>query len=485
MSHSRRFIVGPWAFIALASLVLVVLWFPGLKYPVVSDTAIYALLGRSVWTEGVYHLFGQPYAKHLPFHAVTAYPLTLLFGVSAGMKAATLLAGMAVLLFAYLLVARTFSRPVARIAVIGILFHPAFVLMTQFGSADLLFTALFLATLVFFLRARDDARWYVLAGVAAGCMCLTRYNGIPVLPFLGAWTLWDRRHQLRSPWLLAGAALALGIVSVWFIRNQLTFGDAFHTDYTGELSAEGPDHWAQLVSNTLYYLNPVHNIFPFFLPFSLYGLWRYGRPRVFLILAMLSVWVLTSVWWVQAMRFAFPGYVILLGFAGAGIVDLYNRFSFAGFWFFGSKRKTSNQKPITARLFFIGSCVILFLGIHAAGLCLYTYGECNAFFDRTVGGLPPDMGLTSEGFYAWYRAAEYVNAHAEPGSAVVAGDDVALGALREGFFRPDLQVRSGEDGTCPTYVIAQIRDEAERARAVFTTTDAPHTSVTRTGCPGS
>ncbi len=130
-------------------------------------------------------------------------------------------------------------------------------------------------------------------------------------------------------------------------------------------------------------------------------------------------------------------------------------------------------------------CAVAFVTIHASALCLYTYGECNALVDRTVGWLPPDMGLTTEGFYAWYQAHEYVNVHAEPGSIVIAGDEIAIGALREGFFRPDLRLRSDAGAECPVYIIAQLRDEAERAQAVFTTEYAPFTSVTRIGCPGA
>jgi sugar/nucleoside kinase (ribokinase family) len=66
------------------------LWLPGLKYPVVSDTLVYVTLGKSVWQTGTYMLGGAPYAKHLPLHAIVTYPLVQLLGISFGMKLANL-----------------------------------------------------------------------------------------------------------------------------------------------------------------------------------------------------------------------------------------------------------------------------------------------------------------------------------------------------------------------------------------------------------
>ncbi len=448
-------------FLVGACVVLTILWLPGLQFPIVSDAAAYGLLGRSMWEHGTYWLFGAPYAKQLPFHAVTSYPFTAIFGFHVGMKVATLVAGWAVLLFTYLLISKTFSRNAAMIAVIGVLFQPSFILMTQLGSADLLFTFLFLAAALFFIKAEQDQRFYILAAIAAGCMCLARYNGLPVLPFFAIWILRKRRGHLISPIRITALVIGVGIVSIWFIRNWITFGNPFYTEYSGELAAEAPNHVAQLISNIFYYGNPIHNILPFFLIFALYGLWKEWKKQIFLMMMMAGVLALTAIWWVQAMRFAFPGYVILMGFAAAGILHAYGQ---VGRW---------------ANIFVVG-CVIIFLGTHLPAICLYTYGQCNAAFDRTIGGLPKNLGLTSEGFYATTQARAYFNAHAETGALLLTEEPLGAIVMKEGgWYRPDIVIQ--EDSVlCGAYRLTQRPYENEEI--LFSTKDAPVTVVARSKC---
>ena len=104
--HSRRFSV---IFLGALCLLLTLLWLPGLKYPVVSDTVNYAFLGRSLWTHGTYMLNGIPYANQLPLHAFLSYPLTLVFGFHLGMHVASLLGGFGVLVATFLVSRRALS----------------------------------------------------------------------------------------------------------------------------------------------------------------------------------------------------------------------------------------------------------------------------------------------------------------------------------------------------------------------------------------
>jgi len=435
-------------------LVLTILWFPGTGVPIVSDTAIYALLGESFWTEGTYALFGEPHAKYLPFHAIISYPLVSLFGYQWGMHVSSLLGGWGVLITTFFLLRRLFSQPVAILGVLGVLFHPAFVFMTMRGGADLLFITLFYGSLLSFLQAEEDERWYVMAGVLAGLSCLTRYNGAPLFLLYFGWVVWQRRSHLRSPWFWGGMIGGGGIFGTWFVRNAIVFGDPFFTDYTSELSDHAPSLLDQFFSNIAFYLNPFHNILPFLLPFAFYGLWKQRRSQSFAVLAILSAWVLTAVWWVQAMRFAFPGYPLLIGFAAWGIVDLWRRLP-------------------RLRWLFVSVCTAGFLAVHIPSLCLYTYGACNSWFDRSVGGIPKDLGLTSEGVYTWEVARKYLNVHAQK-DAYIAGFPFPV--LQKGYLRSDLRpVDEYDTANCPVYRLTQIPKEDEVI--LFTTEAAPQTSV--------
>lgn len=446
-------------FLAICCVILTLLWLPGLRYPILSDSAVYALLGKSIWEHGTYTLYNAPFAKQLPLLAVLSYPFTQTLGYHLGMKFLALLAGWGVLVATYFLTRRTFSPLIAAFTVLALLFHPGFVLMTMLGSADLLFAFLFLLSILLYLRAEDDERWYLAMGVCMGLACLTRYNGVPLFALFPGYAAWKRRDHLRHPWLWAGLALGAGLFSLWLLRNALTFGSPFHTEYTGELAQTSPHHLAQFFSNVLYYLSPIHNIF-FLFPFALWGIWRFGRGRPLLLWAMAAAWVLTSIWWVQAIRFAFPGYPILLAFAVAGVFDL------------------ARSAKSLASVFLI-ACLLGFGTVHAASFCLYTYGGCNAWFDRTVGILPKDMHLTPEGFYMWSLARDYIDTHAGSGATFVTNDPLEGVVWRTGVFRPDIRVKEKDDGACPSY---RIGNEAHPGEEVLFSTPPPLNMVMRKGC---
>ena len=449
-------------------MIVVALWAPGLRYPIVSDTARYALLGESLWQGSGYALLGEPYAKHLPLHALVAYPLVFFFGYSFGMKLASLLAGLAVICLTFAIAKRQFSPAVAVLSAAFVALHHGFVWMTVVGSADLLFTALFLFGVYAFLQANENACWYVLAGAAWGLACVTRYNGMPLLALYLLYGLWARPQHRRCMPYWCGWLLGAGIFSLWLLRNFRLFGDPFFTEYTSELGVQSAGPIAQLVSNFFYYLNPLQNILPVLLLLALYGLWKQGKQQPFLLWSMIAVLVLTAIWWVQAMRFAFPAYPLLIMFAVWGFCN----FQFSIFNF---------------QLVKIGISILLIIS-HFAALCLYSSGMCNARFDQSSlkPGLaslhvhiPDNLGLTSEGFYGWHQARTYINAYAPENAKVYVGGEIKQRTLATGVFREDIVLVATAD-TCPHYVITA--EPQKEDVVVFTTSAAPHTSVVLHGC---
>jgi 4-amino-4-deoxy-L-arabinose transferase-like glycosyltransferase len=445
--------------LAGSCLLLVLLWLPGLQYPILSDTAYYALLGESLWTHGRYELQDLPYAKHLPLHAFLSYPLIPLLSFSVGMKVASLLAGIATILLTYLVLRESFSERVALFAAPLVAVHHGLVLMTMLGSADLLFTALFLAALYAFLRAEDDQRWYIASGIAVGLASLTRYNGVPIFGvFVLAVLLW-RREDLRSLWFYAGAILGSVLFSLWLWRNFRVFGNPLHTLYTEELSVGAPQPIAQMWDNLFYYLDPSHNILPILMGFAIYGIVKEWRRQKILLLWILGVWVLTSFWWVQSIRFAFPAYPLLIGFGIVGLRHCFRRFAILG----------------GISLSLVVAAIVL---SHAGALCLYSFGTCNSMFDRTLGLLPKNLGLTSEGLYTWGVARHAANTLL-PNNAIY----VATGIPRiekEGFFRQDIRVVEGASAECPHYRITQSVQPGEKK--LYETEDHPVTYVTVQEC---
>lgn len=456
VSHPRF----PWVFLPAVCLLSALLWLPSWQNPIVSDTSLYALLGESFWTTGRYAVLGELHGKHLPFHAVVSYPLVWAFGYSMGMKLSTLLAGWGVLLAAYFLFARTLSREIAALTVLAVLFHYGFVVMMMLGSADLLFTFLFLLSLHAYLNAKKDQRWYLAVGVLLGLSCLTRYNGVPLFLFFPLYTLWKRPKHFLGPWFLGSMLLGAAIFSTWFIRSYLVLG-VLSNDYTTELGAKSSGLLGQVFINLKYYLHPFGNILPILFLFSLYGLYR-ERRQSFLIVFMIGVWSLFLIWPVLNIRYTFPGYIILLAFAMMGIahaVRLIPR---------GSK-------------LILAAIVVGVIALDAFALCAYSYGSCNTLLDRSIPGFPKHLGFAVEGFYTWDQARDALNSLAEPGAEVtMLGPVNAVVFARDHVFREDLGMQPEGPSTCPSYRISQ--EVLPTEEVVFQTTDIPVTFVAKTAC---
>lgn len=441
-------------------VILVLLWLPGLRLPIISDTTVYAILGESLWRHGTYVFNGVPYAKHLPLHALVSYPLVWLTNALVGMKLSTLLAGLGVLLATYALLKRSFSSGVALLAVVFVLFHHGFVLMLQLGSADLLFTALFLGSLAAFDRARERTQFYLLAGLLLGLASLTRYNGMLLYALYPAFVFWKRPSHRTSGWFWTGMAVAVGLLGLWFLRNFITFGDPFFTAYSVEYRAEVPSIVPLLLENLLYYIGPFHNVLPVLFVLGLVGVVRHGRRQSFLLCSMIAVGVFALLWWVQGIRFLFPAYPIFLGFGAMGVIDLFR----------------CHRARERVLLVIIGILIVI---LNAGALCLYSYGACNAWADRTIGHFPADLHLSPEGLYGISVARDTIDTRAPQGAYVLVREPNYF-TWKTGVFRPDLRVVSDLHQGCPAYEIEQ-RDTG--ITPIFVTESAPKTMVLLRECP--
>ena len=437
----------------------VLLWLPGLRFPILSDTTVYALLGESLWRHGTYVLDGLPFAKQLPLHALVSYPFVWLTNAQTGMKISALLAGIGVLLSTYMLLRRSFSSSVALLAVVFVLFHHGFVLMMQLGSADLLFVALFLGSLAAFSVAGERPRMYLLAGILLGLASLTRYNGVLLYALYPAFVFWQRPQHRQSGWFWTGMALAAVLFGLWCLRNTFVFGNPFFTAYSTEYQTQVTSVWFVLIRNVLYYTGPFHNVLPVLFVLGLFGVVRYGQRHPLLLLGMAAGCAFALLWWVEGIRFAFPAYPIFLGFAAAEFQDLWVR-----------------HRRIRS---FLLLCVVLTVMLHVGALCLYSYGVCNAWFDRTIDHVPADLHLSSEGLYGISVARDYIDLHA-PQDAVVLVQGLNYFTWKTGVFRPDLRVVQDLQEGCPAYEIEQGKTNLT---PLFVTQSKPKTMVLLRECP--
>lgn len=449
-------------FLALVSAILILLWLPNMYQPLWADTAEYAILGRGLWHQHAYILFPDNLAVNYPFlYPFLAYIPSFFLGYPIGMKAASLLSGMGVLAGTFFLAKRTMGFRIAAFATTAILLHHGFILFTTFGSADLLFTALFLFSLYSYVQAESDQRYYILCGLLTGLACLTRYNGVPLFLLFFLFTVFFRTAHLRRSQFWIGMILGGLLFSIWPLRNFLTLGTPLPAGYLAQMKSLGLSPISMLWPNLLYYGNPLHNILPVLLILSLWGMLLRTRWRGFLLGSLLTIWLLTAIWWSQSIRQAFPGYPILMIFAGIGFFDLYRR--------------------IPYKKIFVTVCIGTILFSDIAMLCIYSYGSCNARIDR-FHVLPQDLHLTQEGMYTWKLARDFINETVESGATIViSGPFEEAEAMRTGVFRDDLIVKwSHESFTCPAYEIVQRREVL--GETVFQTEAEPITSVVQRTC---
>jgi 4-amino-4-deoxy-L-arabinose transferase-like glycosyltransferase len=445
-----------------ACLVLTILWLPGYEYATVADTADYAVLGKNVWEHGIYALPGQV-VKYLPLYPILSYPFTHAFGAHLGMKLASLLSGWGVLILSFLIARRQCGKVIAWGTVGALVIHHGFILMTTFGASDLLFTALSLLSLLFFLEADEKKSRYVPAGIALGLACLTRYNGFPFIVFFFIYACWKRRQDLRLPSFWIGSIVSGLLPALWFLYRMLLMGSALPTQYIAEQQLRSPHILLALAENFLYYINPLHNVLPVFLLFGLYGLWMYGRKEKILTGAMLCLFIFPAFWWSLGIRHAFAGYTIFLMFAVLGISAVYQQ--------------------VRYKALFLTAVILALICTHVPTICIYSYGSCNAWVDRTIGIIPPYMGLTQEGLHSWEFGRQYINAHAESGSAVILPVATEAEAIRE-RFRSDLFVETSTGSLhCPSYEIMQ--GVTQTSRMIVTAGVNPPTYIDRIACPGS
>jgi 4-amino-4-deoxy-L-arabinose transferase-like glycosyltransferase len=442
-------------------IILLILWLPGLEYPVWADTAYYALLGESIWTTGTYALNGVPHAKFLPLHALYSYPFTAVFGIGLGMKVSTLVAGWGVLITSFLLLKETVSKKAGLLVTFLLLLQPAFLLLTMFGGSDLLFTLLLLASALFFVKAERNQRMYLWAGLLLGAACLTRYNGVPMFGVYTLWMLWKRPHHLKHAWSWIGLCAGILVFSTWFIRNAIVFGDPLHTDYLVVQDAHSPSIMEQIFRSIVYYGNPLHSVLPLLLTFAVWGIVRLGRKQILPMLIMLGGWALALIWWSKGMRYLVPTMPILLGFSILGFTDIYEQLK---------------NKQVILWV----TCALLLM-THLPMLCVYSYGACNAWMDRNIGFLPPNMGLTQEGMHMWNEGVRYVNKEM-PAYAIVTTDlDAAEVAVLEDTFRSDLHITERGNPACASYKLTQ--SGAIDGSILFESISQPTTRVLKMRCP--
>ncbi|MCL5256409.1 MAG: glycosyltransferase family 39 protein [Chloroflexi bacterium] len=198
-----------------------------------------------------------------PLEPLLLVPAFLVGGANVvAAKVPNLLLSMVLALSIYLVGARLFDRRVGFAAAVLTAIHPYFVGMVAYPINDLPFAVFFLLFLFTLFSNADAGRppeestsgpvlgrldhfWgtipsFALSGVFAGLLILAKPTGallVVAIALLCLVYMWRRRGPARSiSWLAITAAVALVVVSPWFVRNLALFHSPLY-------STESYDAW--------------------------------------------------------------------------------------------------------------------------------------------------------------------------------------------------------------------------------------------------
>ena len=130
----------------------------------------------------------------------------------------------------WLLLGATASPTSAVVGTALVVFSPVFVQMHAVAMTEPLFLALFLCSLLLFLRGMDDQRriWFGLAGALIGATMLARFAAAPIVAAFCLCRMLDRTRPLGQR-LLDCMVLGLAAVAVfatWVSISELTSGQS-------------------------------------------------------------------------------------------------------------------------------------------------------------------------------------------------------------------------------------------------------------------
>jgi 4-amino-4-deoxy-L-arabinose transferase-like glycosyltransferase len=214
-----------------------------LDYRLQKDAVEYVSVADNLLSHGVFGSEeGVPYAKIPP-----GYPLFLagIFALSGrsllAVRAAQVVLGTITVWLTYLAGQRTFSHEVGLVAALICALCPPFVVYVAPYWTEVLYTALALIFILYFVRLlRNPSVGDVsLAGIGFGLSVLVKESLIafPVaLPVSFWWARFDLRQALK--YLVVFAVVALLMLSPWLARNYLTFGSPFYTSRTAYIQYE-------------------------------------------------------------------------------------------------------------------------------------------------------------------------------------------------------------------------------------------------------
>jgi 4-amino-4-deoxy-L-arabinose transferase-like glycosyltransferase len=296
------------------------------------DEAIFAQISREMVRSGDWltpHWGYAPYFNKPPLLMWLTALAYLVLGVDElAARIVSALAGVGVVMVAYLIGREVYGRGAGALAALVLLSSLQFVTASRFGTTDVLLTLLIaLAALGYLLARERSPRWWYLGWGAFGLACMVKGAGALVIPAaVGITLLVDRRlgASLRSRHFWYALLVAAAIALPWHLAMVARYGSAFMGRYVAynvvdrstqaiEGHAQEPDFYLLVLHDNFL---PWIYLLPVALALTLRDALENARPRMVLVVAVL-VFVLYSAVGTKLRWYIMPMYPMLAVMLGA------------------------------------------------------------------------------------------------------------------------------------------------------------------------
>ncbi|UCE25709.1 MAG: glycosyltransferase family 39 protein, partial [Candidatus Zixiibacteriota bacterium] len=203
------------------------------------DYLEYDELGWEWASKGGYYRGEHPTAYRPPGYPFLLSRIYILFGHIPQLGAvANMILGLSIPLLTYFIVRRIWSDSVARWTTVIVTLFPSQIIFTHLLASELLFTPLFLASILLFLSfdRKSTGKWYkILAGgVLLGMATLTRtVSGLFLAIVIPFWSFESRNFKRTVKYGLLALVGFVVVVTPWIIRNHYAVGTARINTNTG------------------------------------------------------------------------------------------------------------------------------------------------------------------------------------------------------------------------------------------------------------
>lgn len=313
--------------IIIVLLITLALYIPTLGYPLTDDSLHYAL-NAMYYSSPDLNLMEQSLLnldlKRPPMFSLMSMPLTFL-GFSPALKLTALLLGLVSIIAWYFIGKELFNDWLFPLMILS----PLLILYTTFTAlSESALIAFSLLSVLFFLKAKKESKYYYLSGLFLGLASLSRYEGIIIgLGFISYFLI---KLKKPSKHFLLSLLLAALVFSPLLIFNYINTGSPLPPDYVERFlgqSSEGPYSLHPLKGPLAFlYLFPLALLIsgPLFIPHFINSLRRPRKNSLFLsiiILFIISISFTIGFYsFLERIRYLVPAipFILLLSFSGLG-----------------------------------------------------------------------------------------------------------------------------------------------------------------------